>query len=233
MRLPCQKPSNAATLTWTSPRFKNLPQKLFIQSADGSLRFLATADTFGTYHCEAEEGGYKEAIASYQVRQIASPRSMSPPPQYNEYPVPDYEDESFEDIVTMEPVRDPEDYTIKDEGDKFSTNSKDMTSPNKEDSGLKKFLGGDLVSTTSRKDSQSWKEPLNGPQKDYYSELVVVSLLLATCICFLILGALHMWRQRNTGLKMNALVSPDGSKANQSMESVPSLSSPEDPEVKV
>ncbi|XP_045898438.1 semaphorin-4A-like [Micropterus dolomieu] len=80
VRLQCQKPSNLATVTWTSPRFRNLPEKLFILSADGSLSFLATADTFGIYRCEAVEGGYKEEVASYAVRQIAPPRSMSPIP---------------------------------------------------------------------------------------------------------------------------------------------------------
>lgn len=237
MRLLCQKPSNLATLTWTSSQFKNLPQELFIQSADGSLSFLATTDTFGTYRCEAEEGRHKEVIASYHVRQIAPPRSISPPPQTDEDPVPNFEDESYESIVTMEPVistieplRDQEGYTITDEGDKSTSNLKDGTDAIKEDSGLK---NDDLVSPTSRKGSQSGKELLNGTQKDYYNELVVVSLLLVTCICFLILGGLHMWRQRNAVLKKKPLVSPDGSKTNQSMESVPSLSCPEDPEVKV
>ncbi len=237
VRLTCQKPSNLATLTWTSPRFKTLSQESFIQSADGSLSFFPTTATFGTYRCEAEEGGYKELIAIYQVQQFA-PRGFSPP-QTDKHPVSNDKDVSYEKIETTEPVtsttetsRDPENYTVKD-GDEFMTNLKDVTHSNKEDSGLKNFPDDDLVNPTSRKDSHFGKEPLNGTQKDYYSELVVVSLLLATCICFLMLGGLHMWRQRNTGLIMNPLGSPDGSKTDQSMESVPSLSSPEDPEVKV
>ncbi|KAI3360806.1 hypothetical protein L3Q82_012879, partial [Scortum barcoo] len=220
VRLLCQKPSQLATLTWTSPRFRNLPQELFIQSADGSLSFLATAATLGTYRCEAEEGGYKEIITSYLVQQIASPRSISPPPQNDEDPFPKYEDES---IVTMKPVAS----TIQTL--EINTTLKDVTDSSEQTPGLK---NDDVVNPTSRKDPHLGKEPGIVVQKDYYSELVVVSLLLVTCICLLMFGALHMWRQRKTGIKMNPLVSPDGSKTNQSMESVPSLSSP-DPEVKV
>ncbi|XP_044062751.1 semaphorin-4B-like [Siniperca chuatsi] len=226
VKLQCRKPSNLATLTWTSSRFQNLPRELFIQSADGGLSFHATADTFGTYRCEAEEGAYKEVVASYVVRTVASPRSVSPIPQ----PVTTDKDESYEDIVTEKPVTtmirpsgEP-DYKINDKDEEFEPVLKD------------KGVDSNII-PTSRKDTQSGKKPLDDSQvtseKNYYSELVVVSLLLAACICVLVLAALHVWRQRKTGLKMN-LVGPDeGSKTNRSMESVPSLSSPEDPEVKV
>lgn len=245
VRLQCLKPSNLATLTWTSSPFKNLPEKLFIQAADGSLSFLATADTFGIYRCVAEEGKYKEVIASYNVRQIAPPRSMSPIPKSDKYHVPHNKDESYQEIQTEKPVTppagDPEDYMITAEGDTFTTYLEDETDSNEEDSGSQNNLqdsGLDFTPTSSQ-DIQSRKELLDGTQKkpeekSYYSEMVVVSLLLAACICVLILGGLHVWRQRETSFKMNSLVSPDdGSKTNQSMESVPSLSSPEDPEVKV
>ncbi|XP_070768446.1 semaphorin-4A-like [Enoplosus armatus] len=241
VRLQCQKPSNLATLTWTSPRFKNLPEKLFIQSADGGLSFFATADTFGSYRCESEEGGYKEVVESYDVRQI-TPHSMSPILN-----VPSNKDESYEDIATEEPVThrvppsDPEDNDMKDESEEFTTNLKNEADyKNKEDSGLKNNLQDNDVdfTPTSRKDAQSRKEPLDDTQmtkeKSYHRELVVVSLLLATCVCVLILGGLHMWRQRKTGLRGNLVSPEDGSKTNQCMESVPSLNSPpEDPEVKV
>lgn len=209
VRLQCLKRSNLATLTWTSPRFKHLPEKLFIQSADGSLSFLATADTFGIYRCEAEEGSYKEVVVSYDVRRIASPRSMSSVPKGDEHHAPNN--------------------TSKDEGDQF----------NKDDSGSTNNFQGLDFTPTPRKDAEFRKELLDEDLKmtagkSYHSELVVVSLLLVACICVLVLAGLHMWRQRRTGLRINPLVSPeDGSKTNQSMERVPSLSSPEETEVKV
>ncbi|XP_038568319.1 semaphorin-4A-like [Micropterus salmoides] len=247
VRLQCQKPSNLATLTWTSPRFRNLPEKLFILSADGSLSFLATADTFGIYRCEAVEGGYKEEVASYAVRQIASPRSMNPIPKADENLVTNGKDEPYEDILTDAPVittiqssGDLEDYKTNYNGDKIMTNFNVETILKKEDSGLKNpFLNNGLdFTSTSRKDAQSGNELPEDTrmpkEKSYYTELVIVSLLLATCICLLIFGGIHMWRHRRTGLKKNPLVSPEGgSKTNQSMESVPSLSSPEDLDVKV
>lgn len=203
VRLQCLKCSNLATLTWTSPRFKHLPEKLFIQSADGSLSFLATADTFGIYRCEAEEGSYKEVVVSYDVRQIASPRSMSSVPKGDEHHAPNNKDEFYEDIVTaVASVTPPSGET-----------------PRKDAEFKKELLDEDLKMTAG---------------KSYHSELVVVSLLLVACICVLVLAGLHMWRQRRTGLRINPLVSPeDGSKRHQSMERVPSLSSPEETEVKV
>lgn len=228
VRLQCLKRSNLATLTWTSPRFKHLPEKLFIQSADGSLSFLATADTFGIYRCEAEEGSYKEVVMSYDVRRIAPPRSMSHVPKGDEHHAPNNKDEFYEDIETAVPTvtppsGEPEGYTSRGKGDQF----------NKEDSGSTNNFQGLDFTPTPRKDPTS--RGYDQSAKSYHSELVVVSHLLVACIVLiLVLAGLYMWRQRRTGLKMNPLVSPeDGSKTNQSMERVPSLSSPEETEVKV
>nr|XP_057909888.1 semaphorin-4B-like isoform X2 [Doryrhamphus excisus] len=81
VKLPCEKTSNMATVTWSTSEFRDLPTRFFIQSDDGSLNFLASADTIGTYHCQAEEGGYKEVVASYDVIQMAPPRSIRPRPE--------------------------------------------------------------------------------------------------------------------------------------------------------
>ncbi|KAK9514440.1 hypothetical protein VZT92_027907 [Zoarces viviparus] len=220
VRLRCLKPSNLASVSWTSPRFKDLPEKLFIQSADGSLSFLAAADTFGIYRCEAEEEGYKEVVASYDVRLVASRRSIGPFTEENHGTAND-DDGSYEDIATEEPTTsttrpsgDPEVHTTVEEELMLMTNLKKEA-----DSGLRN--NKDPVSTpTQKRDAQSGKE-----KKSYYSELVGVSFLLATCVCALVLGGLHVWRQRKPGLKVSPLVGPeDGGETNRSMESVPSLS---------
>ncbi|XP_042345768.1 semaphorin-4A-like [Plectropomus leopardus] len=242
VRLQCLKPSNLATLTWTSRRFRELPEKLFIQSADGSLSFLASASTFGSYTCEAQEGGYKEVIRSYNVRQVAPPRSFNPLHKADEDHVT--KDETYEEIITdgptstMQPSGDTDDDLTKHESYESVTSLKDKDAKKGDYVNKSPSQDDDLGSTPNpKRDAQSWEEPIDGVpvKQSYYSELVVVSLLLATCICALMLGGLHMWRQRKTGLK-SLLVSPeDGSKTIQSMESVPSLSSPEDggPELKV
>lgn len=239
VKLPCLKPSNLATLTWTSSRFKDLPDSVFIQSADGSLSFLATADTLGIYRCEAEEGSYKEVVTSYDVRQIAPPRSMRPIPKGDDHHVLTNKDKINEDIVTPVPSEtppsgEPEDDTRMAKGDRFTTE----TDSNKDDLESINFQNLDFT-VTLRQDPQFRKEEFDDDvkmtvEKTYYSELVVVSLLLASCICVLVLTGLHAWYQRRTGLKVNPLVSPeDGTKTNQSLENVPSLSSPDDPEVGV
>ncbi|XP_070823523.1 semaphorin-4A-like [Chaetodon trifascialis] len=247
MRLRCLKPSRLATLTWTSSQFKNLPEKIFIQAADGSLSFVAAAGTFGTYRCEAEEGGYKEVVKSYNVRQIAAPRSMSPVPNREEHHVPLDKDESYEDPVTEKPATsmtppsgDPEDNMEMKEAATFNADLKGSTDSIKEDSGSQNNrhdVGLD-PSPPSKQDIQVRMDLLDESQKSkertYYSEVVVVSFLLATCICLLIVGGLHMWCQKERRFKLSSPVSPDdGSKTNQSMESVPSLSCPDGPEVKV
>ncbi|XP_053288532.1 semaphorin-4A isoform X1 [Pleuronectes platessa] len=205
VRLQCIKPSNMATLTWTSPRFQNLSEKLFIQSTDGSLIFHAADATFGTYHCEAEEGGYKEVVMSYTVQPMVSPRSIIP----NDPKDPGYdsEDDSFEEFVpekqqtvTIGPSGDAE-----DEDDEFTTNLQDDVTSNSHSPNPKRNIQDDGLNRTLtfRKDSQSLRETLNVPETRYYSELVVVSLLLGICIFILALGGVHQWRQRKADVKRN------------------------------
>ncbi|XP_023126284.2 semaphorin-4A-like [Amphiprion ocellaris] len=240
VRLQCVKPSNLATLTWTSSQFTSLPEELFIRLADGSLSFLATSSTFGTYRCEAEEGGYKETVVSYDVRQIAPPRSMSPQPKEDKPLVHESKDEPFEDIPTVtsvvQPSRDKEDSDTKDKEATFAPTLKDETDFSKENPRVITDNSSD-IKKTSRTDTQSSPELSNDPpkEKSYYGELVGVSILLAICILILMLGLLQMGRQRKPGLKLDRLFSPDDDgKTNKSLE-ICSLSSPEDaaPELKV
>lgn len=242
--LRCVKPSNLAALTWTSPQLNARTKNLFIQSADGTLSFIATADTFGSYRCEAEEGRYKEVVMSYNVQQTASPRSMSPVTKVNNEPPPSGVDEPYEDIPTetaatsTTPTSEhPEDDRRPHVGDKFTTNLKDEIESNTENSGSKNNLEEDLfLDLMSENNAQVMTDQPDDAQqvlqqKSYYSELVVVALLLAACVCVMILAGLHTWNQRRAGLKQKPLVSPEvSSRTDPSMESVPSLSSPEEPE---
>lgn len=196
-----------AALTWTSPQFrKQLPERLFIQSADGSLRFMASDATLGTYRCEAEEGGHKELVASYRVRQVAPPRSARPSPTADDH-VSDNKDEPFEDITTggplvPEPSGDPE-----DEEDAFTTSLKDETTVSSKDPGLK-GPGGPGRAVTYGGHTQSWGGPVHvAPQhKSYHTELVVVSLLLVLCLVTMAMGALQLRRRQRSELKTNPLV---------------------------
>lgn len=193
-----------AALTWTSSQFRKLPERLFIQSADGSLRFMASDSTLGTYRCEAEEGGHKEVVTSYRVRQVAPPRSARPSPTADDH-VSDNKDEPFEDITTggplvPEPSGDPE-----DEEDAFTTSLKDETTVSSRDPGLRSPGG------PGRGGTQSWEGPVHvAPEhKSYHTELVVVSLLLVLCLVAMAMGALQLRRRQRSELKTNPLVEPN------------------------
>lgn len=230
MRLQCSKPSNLASLTWSSPQFKDLSDNLFIQSSDGSLSFLATADKVGIYRCEAEEGGYKEVVKIYNVQHTPPPRSMSPAPECDERYEFTNQDQTYEDIRATAPAARPpsgeqEDSEEYDEGESGSSDAPAPApipgpTPKEEGRGREGQSDGVLKRTA---------------EKSYYSELVVVSVLLAACICVLcVLTTSLMWYQRRTGLRISPPVGPeDRDKAGPSMESVPSLSSPDETDEKV
>lgn len=227
--LPCSKPSNLATVTWSAPQFTTLPEELFVQSADGSLRFFATARTFGTYICEAEEDGNKEIVARYIVQPAVSPRSFIPPNWTTNA------EEPYEDIdpheSTTQPALEP------DQTDQTVMNGKSTDEPTvfSEDTFTYEDDSDNLdLTPTMESDNQPFKEQpkITKIIKNYHSELVAVSFLLVICLCVLMLGAFHIWRQKN----MNQTVGlEDGDTATKCMEKTPSLSSPEDagPEVKV
>ncbi|KAM7382754.1 hypothetical protein PAMP_002471 [Pampus punctatissimus] len=134
--------------------------------------------------------------------------------------IKDSETEVTEEPVTsaLPPLGDPEDYPIKNQGGEF-IDIEDKAKTNKEEH------GNSLGSTpTSRSDVHSRNElPDTSKVKSYYSELVVVSLMLAVCICILILTGLRMFCQRKKKKtpKVDGLVSQeDGSKIKTSMERV-------------
>ncbi|KAF3692471.1 Semaphorin-4B Semaphorin-C [Channa argus] len=235
VKLQCVKTSNLATLTWTSPQFNNDQGKLFIQSADNSLSFFATNDTLGTYFCKAEEEGYTEVVASYVVQQRFSPRSKNPHHVTNDYDVPNDQDEPYEDIQTEEPVTTSEaliDGPAEDSEHKQVT----FSLTHKPDIVKQPSSSKTSIQDITFKTNVQSRMTLPCEEKSYYSEVIVISLLLVICICFLVLGGLYMWWPSQTGCKGKLLVCPeDDSKENKSMETVPSLSSPEDavPEVMV
>ncbi|XP_014876040.1 semaphorin-4B-like [Poecilia latipinna] len=219
--LQCMKPSNLAALTWTSTDAADLSNQTFIQAADGSLRFLASAGTFGSYQCQAVEGGVREVVASYAVRSAFGPRHLSKVNQDPASPGPEERSVGTEE-PTVIPASgaaqnetfittgsDPEERVTQAKGDAFSVQE---------------------IVPTSRKDSRSMTNPAEEvpTQRSYHSELVVVSLLLAACVLILVLGAVRVWRWQRAGSGSDRLPSADdGTRTNASLE-IHSLSGPED-----
>lgn len=230
-----------ATLTWTGPG--PLSEKLFILSSDGSLSFLASSSTVGRYRCEAEEGGAKEVVASFVVRQILSPRSfltdgasngseekieeilteeLSPGPGLEDSGTesPDGEPTTYEEL--KQNFRDgPKNHLTAAKGEELPAQ------PDGSDDGPDDRM--DLL-PTSRQNQHSGLRPTHEPrgEKSYYRELVVVSLLLATSVLVLVLGSVHIWRQKKSSSGSDWPLSlKDCSKTSTALE-ICSLSTPED-----
>ncbi|RVE63309.1 hypothetical protein OJAV_G00164410 [Oryzias javanicus] len=200
VRLQCEKPSNLAVLSWTSHERKPLPETLFIRSPDGSLSFLASARTLGAYSCEAEEAGLREVVVSYRVLDTFSPRSIVPQPG------DDFEDISTETTVSQDAVSAQDPPSAGDPRRPADTTQADPDVPSKP---------GPSTSRTENRIS------MDAPrrEKSFHGELVVVSLLLAVCVCVMAAGALALWRQKKAGPPVGSSAHvDDSSKTNDSME---------------
>lgn len=224
VRLSCLTPSNLATLTWAFPQ----PEKLFIQSDDGSLSFVVTNDTSGVYRCEAEEAGYKQVVESYDVQLMRSNWT----PRTRETAGPD---ETYESTVTDDPTMfltqlvHTDEYTTDDRKNEFTTSPTGKVT-SKEHRGR-----NNLQSSSSDTRYGAKPDDVAPKEKSYYGELVGVSLMLALCICIMILGSLHMWQKRKVRLGKDPLVTPEeGASINRPVE-ICSLSSRAElePELKV
>lgn len=236
-----------AALTWTWTRAGPLPEKLFIVSSDGSLLFLASAATVGRYRCEAEEGGAKEVVASFVVRQILSPRSFLTDSASNGSeekteevrteepgPGPGPEDSGTESPDVEPATHEELDQNFTDEPENHLTAAKGEelpAQPDGSDDGSDDRM--DLL-PTSRQNQHSGLRPAHEPrgEKSYYRELVVVSLLLAASVLVLVLGSVHVWRQKKSGSGSGSRSDrpcslEDCSKTGTALE-ICSLSTPED-----
>lgn len=215
-----------AVLTWTWTRAGPLPERLFVLSGDGSLVFLASASTVGRYRCEAREGGATEVVARFVVRQVLAPRAF----------LSDRGSEETQEVLTEEPSPGPGPVdsgtespdagptTDQELQENFTENrlSEAPARPDGSDDGMD-------LDPTSRQNQRSGLGPPHEPRggKTYYREMVVVSLLLATSVLVLVLGSVHVWRQKKNGSGCDRPVSlEDCSKT--SVEICP-LSTAEDP----
>ncbi|TSK28309.1 Semaphorin-4B [Bagarius yarrelli] len=77
------------------------PQNIYIQEKGGSISFLATPTTLGTYVCQATENGFTQTLAVYEVRQDDDPafQALTTPTA----PVPDSRPEATSPLLKLEP----------------------------------------------------------------------------------------------------------------------------------
>ncbi|XP_019905904.1 semaphorin-4A isoform X2 [Esox lucius] len=178
VRLQCPEASRLARREWVGPD-RLLSPELYLQPEDGSLQFLATADTLGQYRCISMENDYEQALAVYQVKQKSSPTPETAPP--SETPTQRLLPTTPADsALTLPPtVAMPEpaaSATTRQASRNFTYWVKQMGETGAESRGEEALL---LERGST-----------------YLKELVVVSMLLAGCVFLLVAIGLYRVRQR-------------------------------------
>lgn len=190
VRLQCPEASHLAQRHWERPNSR-LSQDLYLQLKDGSLHFLATTLTLGHYLCLSTENGFQQTLAVYQVTQKSTvPQSTPSTPPTCPQSLP---------LSTTGIMAEQATLSIGVGLDLKRT-----------EVGPKKLRPTILASETnvnirhtSRNVSlwldhagQTAVESHGGDQQTYWSELVVVSILLALCVSMLLSIGLYNIRHR-------------------------------------
>ncbi|XP_024241432.2 semaphorin-4D isoform X2 [Oncorhynchus tshawytscha] len=205
VRLKCSRSSNLATLSWKSAKASALPHHLFFHSGDENLVFMATPDTFRIYHCISVERGYEETAAIYTVRQSVSPQAIDTPAVQIRITTTETKDQMTTmipsdtdklDLINFgeDPVITTDVTTTNKTPDTQSTteNLEDKTPDTNSSTEKPEDMTPDPLSSSEKpEDIVNHNEPLTA--KNYHSELVAVSFLLAVCVCVLVLGGLYGW----------------------------------------
>ncbi len=79
VHLQCPEASHLAKRHWERLN-SQLSPKIYIQSDDGGLSFVATPSTLGHYLCQAVENGYSQTLVVYHVKQKSSPTILPATP---------------------------------------------------------------------------------------------------------------------------------------------------------
>lgn len=171
VRLPCLLSSKLAKLRWKGPKDELSPH-IYIQEVGGNLSFLATPTTLGTYVCLATENGFTQRLAVYNVIQKEDPTLQPTPTSHS----PQAEDEP----ITMPKIE----RNIEAEEKK----PVQKETPSETESAVV------LISTLTPPDGL-----INMLQHEtstsYLKELVAVSVLLAMCVCALLMVAAYNLRK--------------------------------------
>ncbi|KAI1885986.1 hypothetical protein AGOR_G00209400 [Albula goreensis] len=246
VRLECPQASRQAAVRWERPG-SILPGHLYLQPANGSLSFLASPLTLGTYRCIAEENGYIQTLVDIIVVQRALPRSVSSTPTHSQPRADmvtsqgtqreevtevgmeaDWEDETeMEAEVRRDDVREVQAATMREE----VTKQVPVSDPTNGQEELPAPQEEDVTPTVVRETSSAWKEGMTFNQvkeplssnnvRSYYSELVAVSFLLVVTLCMLVAGGVYVWQQQNPSQKIQQGLSKTDEEIASSQEEDP------------
>lgn len=190
VRLQCPEASQLAQRHWERPNSR-LSQDLYLQLEDGSLHFLATTLTLGHYLCLSTENGFQQTLAVYQVKQKSTVPHSTPstlPTCPQSLPL------STTGIIAEQAT-----LSIGVGLDLKRTE----VGPKKPRPTILASETNVNIRHTSRTVSlwldhagQTAVESHGRDQQTYWSELVVVSILLALCVSMLLTIGLYNMRQR-------------------------------------
>lgn len=169
VRLPCLPLSKLAKLRWEGPEGELSPN-IYIQEVGDYLRFLATPTTLGTYECLATENGFTQKLAMYKVIQKEDPTLQ-----------PSSTSSSHSPETGQKPMIIP----IKRKPEAEEQKPMQKAIPNATQSVLSSTLTPDGFIKMQQRDTST----------SYLKELVAVSVLLAMCVCALLMVAAYSLRK--------------------------------------
>lgn len=191
VHLQCPGASHLAKRHWERLN-SQLSPKIYIQSDDGGLSFVATPSTLGHYLCQSVENGYTQTLVAYNVKQKSSP--TVPPATLNRpHSTPPTETGIKTPVLTTRPItpEQTEPTPKPDEVDPTVTPKDSPAATTRRSRNLTRLLG------MEKEDSRMTEPGENLQQADtpsYFQELVVVSVLLALCISALLTIAFNRFR---------------------------------------
>lgn len=179
--LPCDRPSNLATLNWTTP---SQPQQLYLQWPDGSLTFVATTNTLGKYTCTSQEAGHSEVRAVYTV--VTTPLEASSPSHTRSIHTVDMDATSRAADTSAESTTLPIDPATRHSDVELQCPLCRLMNDDNKDERMVAMSG----------------------VKCYHTELVAVCVLLVLCACMLLLSLLYIVHQRRSADPLKTLMVP-------------------------
>ncbi|KAJ8354676.1 hypothetical protein SKAU_G00222430 [Synaphobranchus kaupii] len=218
VRLHCPRASRLALLRWERPS-NILHPNTFLQLDDGSLSFLATPHTLGTYHCVAVENGYEQTLAVISVKHRVSPRSITrhhtPVKSQPRTTMKPSLGPGTEQMTTVwagtrsEIVRDAWEESVREEVTDVRAKTQIppvsepiRTNQNQNQNQPLTIQAEHGISTpineTSSTFTQIQKPYPSSNVRSYYGELLVVSFLLVASLCMLMAGVVYIHHQRSS-----------------------------------
>ncbi|XP_073678356.1 semaphorin-4A isoform X2 [Garra rufa] len=191
VRLQCPEASHLAKRYWERLN-SQLSPKIYIQSDDSSLSFVATPSTLGHYLCQAEENGYTQTLVVYHVKQKSSPTILPATPNRPQS-TPTTEAGSKPPVATTRLIT-PKQTEPRPTPDQVDPTVTLKDSPTTTTRKSRNFTRLSRIDEENSRMTEPGENLMQADQPTYFQELVVVSVLLALCISLLLMIAFNRFR---------------------------------------